>query len=105
VFAYVRALKPQGRYFAVGGSLATLLQIVLLGPWISRATSKHIHVLAVQRTQQDLLAITELCEAGKIVPMIDRQYPLQEAHEALRYLGAGHVKGKVVITVEQNDTT
>jgi NADPH:quinone reductase-like Zn-dependent oxidoreductase len=105
VFAYQRALKPNGRYFAVGGSVATLLQIVLLGPGMRRATGKHIRVLAVQRTQQDLLAITELCEADKIVPVIDRRYPLREVPEALRYLGEGLVKGKVVITVDENNLT
>ena len=105
VFAYRRALKPNGRYFAVGGSVATLFQIVLLGPWIRRATGKHIHVLGVQRNQQDLLAITQLCETGKIVPVIDRQYPLREVPEALRYLGEGHAKGKVVITVDEHSHT
>jgi NADPH:quinone reductase-like Zn-dependent oxidoreductase len=105
VFAYQRALKPNGTYFAVGGSVATLLQIVLLGPWMRRATGKHIRVLGVQRTQHDLLAITELCAAGTIVPFIDRRYPLREAPEALRYLGEGHVKGKVVITVDENNRT
>jgi NADPH:quinone reductase-like Zn-dependent oxidoreductase len=103
--AYPRALKPGGRYFAVGGSVATLLQIVLFGPWILRATGKHIRVLGVQRTQHDLLAITELCDAGKIVPVIDRRYPLREVPEALRYLGEGHAQGKVVITVEENNHT
>ena len=83
--------------------MATLLQIVLLGPGMRRATGKHIRVLGVQRNQKDLLAITELCEAGKIVPVIDRRYPLREVPEALRYLGEGHVKGKVVITVDENN--
>jgi NADPH:quinone reductase-like Zn-dependent oxidoreductase len=105
VFAYRRALKPNGRYFMVGGSVATLLPIVLLGPWISRAAGKHIRVLGVQRTQQDLLAITELCAADTIVPVIDRRYPLREVPEALRYLGEGRAKGKVVITVDENDNT
>ena len=62
-----------------------------------------MRVLAVQRNQKDLVAITELCEAGKIVPVIDRRYPLSEVPEALRYLGEGRAKGKVVITVEQNN--
>ena len=57
-------------------------------------------VLAVQRNRKDLVAITELCEAGKVVPVIDRRYPLREVPEALRYLGEGHAKGKIVITVE-----
>jgi NADPH:quinone reductase-like Zn-dependent oxidoreductase len=99
VFAYQRALKPNGRYFAVGGSAATFFQILLLGPWIRKTTGKNIRVLAVHRNRKDLVSITELCEAGKVVPVIDRQYPLSEVPEALRYLGEGRVKGKVVITV------
>jgi NADPH:quinone reductase-like Zn-dependent oxidoreductase len=105
VFAYQRALKPNGTYFMVGGSVATLLPIVLLGPWINRAVGKHIRVLGVQRTEHDLLAITELCEAGTIVPVIDRRYPLREVPEALRYLGAGHAKGKIVITMDEHNLT
>jgi NADPH:quinone reductase-like Zn-dependent oxidoreductase len=81
------------------------LQILLVGPLMSRATGKHVRVLAVQRSQQDLLAITELCAAGTIVPVIDRRYPLREVPEALRYLGEGHVKGKVVITVDADNHT
>ena len=103
VFAYQRALKTNGTYFAVGGSLATIFQILLLGAWIRRATSKNIRILAIQRSRKDLVSITELCEAGKVIPVIDRRYPLSETAEALRYLGEGHVKGKIVITVEQNN--
>ena len=99
-FAYQKALKPQGSYFLVGGSVSTMLQVLLFGPWIKRRSSKNIRILAVQRTQQDLAAITELCESGKIVPVIDKQYPLSQVPEALRYLGEGHAKGKVVITIE-----
>ncbi|MCI0575105.1 MAG: NAD(P)-dependent alcohol dehydrogenase [Chloroflexi bacterium] len=103
VFAYPRALRPNGSYFAVGGSVATFFQILLLGPWIRRTSGKNIQVLAVQRNRKDLVSITELCEAGKIVPVIDRRYPLSEVPEALRYLGEGLAKGKVVITVKSNN--
>jgi NADPH:quinone reductase-like Zn-dependent oxidoreductase len=99
VFAYPRALKPNGTYFAVGGSVATLLQILFLGPWIRRTTGKNIRILVVSQNRNDLIAITELCEAGKITPVIDKQYPLSEAPGALRYVGEGRAKGKVVITV------
>jgi NADPH:quinone reductase-like Zn-dependent oxidoreductase len=105
VFAYRRALKPNGRYFMVGGSMATLFQILLLGTLMSRPTGKHSRVLAVQRHQHDLLAIMELCEAGTIAPFIDRVYPLREVPVALRSLGEGHVNGKVVITVNENNNT
>lgn len=100
-FAYRRALKPGGTYFAVGGSLVTFFQILLLGPWIKRSTRKSIRILAVQRNQKDLLAVTELCESGKIIPVIDRTYRLHEVPEALRYLGEGYAKGKVVISMEK----
>src|SRR4030066_52316 len=100
VFAYQRALRPNGSYFMVGGSVATMFQILLLGPWIKRTTGKKIRILAVQPNRNDLVFITELCKAGKVVPVIDRRYPLSEVPEALRYLGEGRAKGKVVITVE-----
>ncbi len=99
VFAYPRALRPNGSYFFVGGSVATIFQILLLGPWIRRTTGKNIRILAVQPNRKDMISITELCEAGKIVPVIDRRYPLSEVPEALRYVGEGRAKGKVVITV------
>lgn len=105
VFAYRRALKPNGTYFAVGGSVATFFQILLLGPRIKRTTSKNIRILMVPQNRKDLISITELCEAGKIIPVIDRRYPLSEVPEALRYVTEGHAKGKVVITVEQNHKT
>jgi NADPH:quinone reductase-like Zn-dependent oxidoreductase len=100
VFAYKRALRPNGSYFMVGGSVATIFQILLLGPWIRRTAGKKIRLLAVQPNLLDLVFITELYEAGKVVPVIDRRYPLSEVPEALRYLGEGRAKGKVVITVE-----
>jgi NADPH:quinone reductase-like Zn-dependent oxidoreductase len=100
VFAYQRALGPNGSYYMVGGSVATMFQALLLGPWIKRTTGKNVRILMVQPNSKDLVIITELFEAGKVVPVIDRRYPLSEVPEALRYLGAGHVRGKVVITVE-----
>jgi NADPH:quinone reductase-like Zn-dependent oxidoreductase len=51
---------------------------------------------------EDLVAMKELLEAGKVTPVIDKTYPLSETPEAFRYLDTGHAWGKVVITVEQN---
>jgi NADPH:quinone reductase-like Zn-dependent oxidoreductase len=99
VFAYKRALRPNGRYFVAGGSVATLLQALLLGPWITGTTGKEIRVLAVQPDPKDIVYVTELHEGGNVVPVIDRCYPLSEVPEALRYLGEGRTKGKVVITM------
>jgi NADPH:quinone reductase-like Zn-dependent oxidoreductase len=53
--------------------------------------------------QKDLITIKELLEAGKVVPVIDRRYPLSEVPEAIRYLEEGHARGKVVITVDHNN--
>ena len=97
-FAYVRALKPKGTYFFTGGSVGTLFQVLLLGAWIKNSTDKNVRMLAVPQNRKDLLAITELCAAGKVRPVIDRKYSFNEIPEAMRYVGDGHAKGKVVIT-------
>jgi NADPH:quinone reductase-like Zn-dependent oxidoreductase len=47
-----------------------------------------------------MLAVANLCQAGTIVPLIDRRFPLSEVPDALRYLGEGRAKGKLVITVD-----
>jgi NADPH:quinone reductase-like Zn-dependent oxidoreductase len=100
VFAYQRALAPNGNYFMAGGSVATMFQSFLLGPLIRRITSKTIKLLLIQTESKDLVYITELIESGKVKLVIDKRFSLSETAEALRYLGDGHVKGKVVITVE-----
>lgn len=96
---YKRALSENGTYFFVGGSLAVLFQILILGPWIRRTAQRNLRILVVPQNRKDLIAITELCEAGKIVPVIDRRYSLSDVPEALRYVAGGHAKGKVVITL------
>jgi NADPH:quinone reductase-like Zn-dependent oxidoreductase len=99
-FAYQRSLTPGGRYLYVGGSVATLLQVLLIGPVIGRAEDKKVRLLAVRQGAQHLAPLVELCQAGKIATVIDRRYRLNEVPEALRYLGEGHAKGKVVVIAE-----
>jgi NADPH:quinone reductase-like Zn-dependent oxidoreductase len=96
---YKRALSHMGIYVATGGSMAQMFQAILLGPWISMIGSKKMCNLTAKPNQKDLVFVKELIEAGKVKPVIDRRYPLSEVPEALRYLEAGHAKGKVVITV------
>ncbi|MEZ4670758.1 MAG: NAD(P)-dependent alcohol dehydrogenase [Anaerolineae bacterium] len=102
VFDYQRALTNHGQYFCVGGSVMTFLQILLFGSRIKRTTGKQVGILAVHPNPKDMVYITELCQAGKLVPIIDKRYPLSETAAAIRYLGEGHAKGKIIITLDQN---
>lgn len=98
-FAYARALRKNGTYYVVGGYVSVLLQAALLGPVIKRVTGKSVRLLFVEQNRKDLISITELCQSGKIRPIIDKQYPLSEIREAMRYVSDGHAKGKVVIKI------
>jgi NADPH:quinone reductase-like Zn-dependent oxidoreductase len=97
---YKGSLVPGGRYLYVGGSAATLLQVLLIGPLIGRAEGKKLRLLAVRSGAQRLAPLVELCQARKIATVIDRRYRLHEVPEALRYLGEGHAKGKLVAILE-----
>jgi NADPH:quinone reductase-like Zn-dependent oxidoreductase len=101
IFDYKRALRANGIYLMVGGSWTTTLQVLFLGPLISLVGSKKLGILPAKPSKDDLIFIKELVEAGQIIPIIDRCYPLPETAEAFRYLEAGHHRGKVVITVKQ----
>jgi NADPH:quinone reductase-like Zn-dependent oxidoreductase len=103
--AYARSLAPGGRYLMVGGSMSTLLRVLLLGPLTGRREGKKIRVLAVKLGTEHLTPLVELCREGKIKIVIDRRYRLDEVPDALRYLGEGHAKGKIVITVDRDRST
>jgi NADPH:quinone reductase-like Zn-dependent oxidoreductase len=102
---YRRALSPEGIYVCVGGSMAQYSQALLLGPLISMMGSKKMGVVMPKPNQKDYAFLIELVETDKVVPLIDRCFPLSEVPEALRYLEEGHARGKVVITVEHNNKT
>ncbi len=104
IFEYRRALGPGGIYVMIGGGSALVYQLLLLGPWISMIESKKMGLL-LHKPNKGLDVMTALFEVGKVVPVIDRYYPLSEVADALRYFGAGRVQGKVVITLEHNDKT
>jgi NADPH:quinone reductase-like Zn-dependent oxidoreductase len=97
---YRRALNPQGTYVMVGGSMAQIFQASLLGPLMSKRGGQQLRGMgSVIINQKDLVVMKELLEAGKVVPVIDRRYPLGDTADALRYLGEGHAKGKIVISM------
>jgi len=75
---------------------------MLLGPWMSRNKRKKISFMGITKiNQKDLVYMGELLEAGKVVPVIDRYYPLSEVAAAIRYIVEEHPE-QSVITVEQN---
>ena len=102
IFAYRRALSPNGICVKAGGepTLQGAFEDLLLAPFLSRIGRKKTCTFFAKGNKKDLAFLQELLESGKIVPVIDRRYPLSETAEALRYLEEGHAQGKVIITVE-----
>jgi NADPH:quinone reductase-like Zn-dependent oxidoreductase len=103
IFDYRRALTQNGIYVMAGGGGAQMLQSIFLGPLLSRVGAKKFRFFLANINQKDLLLLRDLIETRKVVPVIDRRYPLSQAVEALRYLEAGHACGKVIITIEHGN--
>lgn len=99
IFDYKCALSEGGIYVMAGGKAGQLFQALLLGPLISMLGSKKLRAVSSTPNQEDLLFLKELLESGKVKPVIDRRYPLSKVADAIRYIEAGHAKGKVVISV------
>jgi NADPH:quinone reductase-like Zn-dependent oxidoreductase len=97
-----RALTPNGCLVLVGGGGGRWLGPLAL-PFrafvVSRFVGQRMVMLMAQLRRDDLVVLKELIEAGKVTPVLDRTYPLNEAAEAIRYLESGHARGKVVVTV------
>ncbi|NUK08431.1 NAD(P)-dependent alcohol dehydrogenase [Streptomyces lunaelactis] len=100
-----RALTPAGTLVlsgggvSEGGSLVGPMGLILRGQALSRFVSQRLLVLTATPNKENLAALRELAESGKVTPVIDRTYPLREVPEAIRYLEVEHAHAKVVITV------
>jgi NADPH:quinone reductase-like Zn-dependent oxidoreductase len=99
-----RALTPKGILVIVGGDgggpwTGGFFRRVFRGPVVSLLVGQRLRGLVSKEEQEDLQTLTDLIEAGKVTPVIDRTYPLVEAPDAIRYVEEGHPKGKVVVTV------
>ena len=94
------ALKPGGTYAMIGGSIPRVYQLWFLSFIASLTHEDRKLCLVVEGPNKGLADLKELMEAGKLIPVIDRTYPLSEVAEALRYFGEGHHKGKIAITIE-----
>jgi NADPH:quinone reductase-like Zn-dependent oxidoreductase len=98
IWDYRRSLTADGCYAMTGGSNRQLADALLLGPLLSMRGQRFGNVLVKPR-QADLLVLKELCETGKVRPVIDRRFPLSDVSSAVRYIENGHARGKVVVTV------
>ena len=105
-----RALNPKGTYVPVGGStdrwmigpLARAITALVLSWFVSQTI---VAFFVAKASQADLTVMRELLKTGKVTPVIDRRYPLNEVPEAIRYLETGHARGKVIIIMEDTKKT
>jgi NADPH:quinone reductase-like Zn-dependent oxidoreductase len=100
VFANRRALAGGGVYQVVGGPARRLLQVLLVGGLISRMGSRHLGVLIARPNSADLEELAAEVVAGRIRPIIEKEYGLDEVPEAMRHLGGERALGKIVIRVK-----
>jgi NADPH:quinone reductase-like Zn-dependent oxidoreductase len=101
-----RVLSPTGICVMVGGPwhgyIALLAHLITSSVW-SRFSHRKLRTLLAKGSTEDLATLRDLMEAGKVTPVIDRRYDLSEVPEAIRYMEEGHARGKVVITVQQDE--
>jgi NADPH:quinone reductase-like Zn-dependent oxidoreductase len=96
-----RALRPEGTYAMVGGSMSRVYELWFLSLIASLTREDRKLRLVAEGPNKGLAELKELIEAGKLVPVVDRTYALSEVPEALRYFGEGRHKGKIVIAMER----
>lgn len=102
IWKYLRVLNPHGSYVTVGGSTPELFQALFLSSIIGMFSKKRVGLVNL-KPNKDLDYMNQLFEAGKIKLVIDGSYKLSEVPEAVQYFGSGKHKGKVVITLEDDN--
>jgi len=95
-----RALRPGGVYVSLGGPSSTIADSLLVAPFASVATGKRMGLLLWWKpfNAADVATVEELVASGKLVPRIDRRYPLDQVVDALRWVDEGRATGKVIVT-------
>jgi NADPH:quinone reductase-like Zn-dependent oxidoreductase len=100
---YLHALSPRGIYVFVGGTPAQIIQSLFLAPLMSKSDGRKMTSCMQRANQSDLIFIKDLLEGRKIRPVIDECYPLRKTPDAFRYFEKGHTRGKVVITIPEQE--
>jgi NADPH:quinone reductase-like Zn-dependent oxidoreductase len=106
-----RILTPQGKYIMIGGGGTNEQGVIgmmfrpLKAMILSRFVDQEMGMMITDAKQSDLNVLADLMQSGKVKPVIDRTYPLNQIADAVRYLEEGHARGKVVITVAQDNKT
>ncbi len=103
--AYKRVMNPNAICVMVGFRDKVISRLIYFAvrKRFSRGGKKFKFFVA-KSNQEDLVILKELMETGKVMPVVERRFPLDETAQALRYLEEGHTRGKVVITVSHNDS-
>jgi NADPH:quinone reductase-like Zn-dependent oxidoreductase len=96
---YAKIMTPTGVYVVAGGAINHLFRVMLRGPFASKKGGKQFTNLMAALKNSDLVYMSGLLASNKVIPVIDRCFPLSETAAALRYVEDRHVKGKVVITM------
>ena len=101
ILAVRRALKPKGIYLTMGGETSSIFASILGGPLISLFSDKWSGLMLWWKPlhRPDVETLKELIASGKLKPVIDRRYPLDQVVEALRYVEEGRPSGKVIVTL------
>lgn len=98
-FAYLKALRPGGKYITVGGSLSKIFQVLFWGIWIRSFTSKRVLILSL-KPNRGLGEIQNLFAQGKIKCTLDGPYRFEDIPRLIQYFGDGRHLGKVVVNVD-----
>jgi NADPH:quinone reductase-like Zn-dependent oxidoreductase len=95
-----KLLKPHGRYMMVGGTMGQIFKAIFFG-WILSLGSKKMGFLSAKSNINDLELLLKLAVEGKIKPVIDKVFPLNQTADAFRYMKEDHPQGKVLIQIKQ----
>lgn len=99
IFTYKKKLKDDGVFVHVGGDQSQMFQEMILRPWLSLQGKKKFTSLMQKPNQADLMVMKEMIEEGKVKPVIDQSYTIDEVVKAFNYVNQGHSQGKVVVTI------